>query len=73
MQLESNAMTTPFKKLKDAWMKDAEFRAEYERLKPEFAPAAGKSLVEILDSLEDIDDAFPEIADPPPELVNFRS
>jgi DNA-binding XRE family transcriptional regulator len=32
-------VTIPFKKLKDEWMKDAEFRAEYERLKPEFALA----------------------------------
>ena len=32
-------MTIPFKKLKDAWMKDAGFRAEYERLKPEYALA----------------------------------
>jgi DNA-binding XRE family transcriptional regulator len=26
----------PFKKLKDAWMKDPSFRAEYDRLKPEY-------------------------------------
>jgi transcriptional regulator with XRE-family HTH domain len=32
-------MTIPFKKFKDEWMKDAEFRAEYERLKPEFTLA----------------------------------
>jgi len=32
-------VTIPFKKFKDEWMKDAEFRAEYERLKPEFALA----------------------------------
>jgi predicted transcriptional regulator len=32
-------MTIPFKKLKEAWMKDPAFRAEYERLKPEFALA----------------------------------
>lgn len=32
-------MTSPFKKLKNEWMKDAAFRAEYERLKPEFALA----------------------------------
>ena len=32
-------MTIPFKKLKAEWMKDAAFRAEYERLKPEFALA----------------------------------
>jgi ribosome-binding protein aMBF1 (putative translation factor) len=32
-------MTIPFKKLKDEWMKDPAFRAEYERLKPEFALA----------------------------------
>jgi len=32
-------MTIPFKTLKDSWMKDPAFRAEYERLKPEFAHA----------------------------------
>jgi ribosome-binding protein aMBF1 (putative translation factor) len=32
-------MTIPFKKLKSEWMKEAGFRAEYERLKPEFALA----------------------------------
>ncbi len=32
-------MTIPFKKLKDEWMKDAAFRAEYDLLKPEFALA----------------------------------
>jgi len=32
-------MTIPFKKLKDEWLKDAGFRGEYERLKPEFALA----------------------------------
>ena len=32
-------MTIPFRKLKDEWMKDPAFRAEYERLKPEFALA----------------------------------
>lgn len=32
-------MTIPFKKLKDEWMKDPAFRAEYDRLKPEFALA----------------------------------
>jgi ribosome-binding protein aMBF1 (putative translation factor) len=32
-------MTIPFKKLKAAWLKDAAFRAEYERLKPEYALA----------------------------------
>jgi ribosome-binding protein aMBF1 (putative translation factor) len=32
-------MTIAFKKLKTDWMKDAAFRAEYERLKPEFALA----------------------------------
>ena len=29
-------MTIPFKKLKDQWMKDPAFRAEYDRLKPEY-------------------------------------
>jgi ribosome-binding protein aMBF1 (putative translation factor) len=29
-------MTIPFRKLKDEWMKDAAFRTEYERLKPEY-------------------------------------
>ena len=29
-------MTIPFKKLKDEWMKDPAFRAEYDRLKPEY-------------------------------------
>lgn len=32
-------MTIPFKKLKDEWTKDPAFRAEYERLKPEYALA----------------------------------
>ncbi len=32
-------MTIPFKKLKDEWLKDPAFRAEYDRLKPEFALA----------------------------------
>ena len=32
-----------------------------------------RSLLEILDALEDIDEAFPEIADPPPEPVEFQS
>ena len=32
-------MTIPFKRLKDEWMKDPAFRAEYEKLKPEFALA----------------------------------
>lgn len=32
-------MTIPFKKLKDEWMKSPSFRAEYERLKPEFSLA----------------------------------
>ncbi len=32
-------MTIPFKKLQHEWMKDAAFRAEYERLKPEYALA----------------------------------
>lgn len=29
-------MTIPFKKVKAEWMKDPAFRAEYDRLKPEF-------------------------------------
>ena len=33
------AMTIPFKKLKDEWVKSPSFRAEYERLKPEYALA----------------------------------
>jgi ribosome-binding protein aMBF1 (putative translation factor) len=32
-------MTIPFEKLKKEWMKDPAFRAEYDRLKPEFALA----------------------------------
>lgn len=32
-------MTIPFKTLKDEWMRDPAFRAEYDRLKPEFALA----------------------------------
>jgi ribosome-binding protein aMBF1 (putative translation factor) len=32
-------MTIPFKTLKSAWMKDPSFRAQYERLKPEYALA----------------------------------
>jgi len=32
-------MTIPFSKVKNAWMKEAGFRAEYERLKPEYALA----------------------------------
>ena len=30
-------MTIPFKKLKNAWMKDPAFRAKYDRLAPEYA------------------------------------
>lgn len=29
-------MTIPFKTIKDEWMKNPSFRAEYERLKPEY-------------------------------------
>ena len=32
-------MTIPFSKLKNAWMKDTAFRAEYDRLAPEYALA----------------------------------
>ena len=32
-------MTIPFRKLKNEWLKEPGFRAEYERLKPEFALA----------------------------------
>jgi DNA-binding XRE family transcriptional regulator len=32
-------MTIPFRTLKDEWMKEPAFRAEYERLAPEFALA----------------------------------
>ncbi|HEX3653795.1 MAG TPA: helix-turn-helix transcriptional regulator [Rhizomicrobium sp.] len=32
-------MTIPFSKLKNEWMKEPAFRAEYEKLKPEFALA----------------------------------
>jgi ribosome-binding protein aMBF1 (putative translation factor) len=32
-------MTIPFEKLKKEWLKSASFRAEYDRLKPEFALA----------------------------------
>ncbi len=32
-------MTISFKKVRDEWMKDPAFRAEYERLAPEFALA----------------------------------
>jgi hypothetical protein len=32
-------MTIPFRRLKSEWMRDTGFRAEYERLKPEFALA----------------------------------
>lgn len=32
-------MTIPFRKLKDEWLKDPGFRAEYDRLKPEYALA----------------------------------
>ena len=32
-------MTIPFKKLRDEWLKDLAFRAEYDRLKPAFALA----------------------------------
>jgi ribosome-binding protein aMBF1 (putative translation factor) len=32
-------VTIPFKTLKNEWMKDPSFRAEYERLKPEYALA----------------------------------
>jgi antitoxin VapB len=34
-------------------------------------PAPKKSLIEILRSLEPIDEEFPEIADPPPEPVDL--
>jgi hypothetical protein len=36
-------MTIPFKNLKAVWMKDPAFRAEYERLKPDFARALRKA------------------------------
>ena len=32
-------MPIPFRRLKNAWLKEPGFRAEYERLKPEFALA----------------------------------
>ena len=32
-------MTIPFSKIKDKWMKDPAFRAEYDRLEPEYALA----------------------------------
>ncbi|HTQ13701.1 MAG TPA: helix-turn-helix transcriptional regulator [Rhizomicrobium sp.] len=32
-------MTIPFKKLNDEWLKSPSYRAEYDRLKPEFALA----------------------------------
>ena len=32
-------MSIPFRKLKNEWLKEPGFRAEYERLKPEFARA----------------------------------
>ncbi len=32
-------MTIPFEKLKKEWLKSPSFRAEYDRLKPEFALA----------------------------------
>ncbi len=32
-------MNIRFKKLKDGWMKDPAFRAEYDKLKPEFETA----------------------------------
>ena len=34
-------------------------------------PAPRKSLIELLDSWEPIEDEFPEIDDPPPEDVDF--
>ncbi len=32
-------MTIPFKKLRDEWMRSPSFRAEYEKLRPEYALA----------------------------------
>jgi antitoxin VapB len=48
---------------------DATMRKEGDELIIRAAPR--KSLLEILDTLEDIDEAFPEIADPPPEPVDI--
>lgn len=45
-------MTILFRKLKDEWMKDAEFRAEYERLKPEFALA--RAPIKVREKAEEI-------------------
>jgi antitoxin VapB len=48
---------------------EAIMRKEGERLVIE--PMAKKSLLEILKSLESIEEDFPEIDDPPPEPVNL--
>jgi antitoxin VapB len=48
---------------------EAIMRKEGSRLVIE--PAPKKSLLEILATLEPIDDDFPEIEDPPPEPVNI--
>jgi len=49
---------------------DAIMRKEGERLVIE-AAARKRTLVEILDSLENLDEEFPEIDDPPPEPVDL--
>ena len=48
---------------------DAVIRKEGGRLIVELSPP--KSLVELLDRLEPIDEEWPEIDDPPPEPVDF--
>jgi antitoxin VapB len=48
---------------------EAVMRKEGSRLVIE--PAPKKSLLEILATLEPIDEEFPEILDPPPELVDL--
>jgi antitoxin VapB len=49
--------------------REAIMRKEGPRLVIE--PARKKSLIEILKSLEPIDEDFPEIKDPPPEEINI--
>ena len=49
--------------------KDAVMRKEGDKLIIESAPR--KSLLEILATLEPIEEDFPEISDPPPEPVDF--
>jgi len=50
---------------------DAVMRKEGNRLIIEAEPAKKKTLAELLDSFQPIDEPFPEIDDPPPEPVEL--